>query len=203
MPRTNISIADDVADELSSEAMKRNKTLYAFANESLMAVMSVCKLSGEPSEVLASWKMGRMLKDVDAVPLPGDLLEKLIGKLYESDKDWLLGVWLAEGKRIGSYLRMGYAELTDLSQAAVEFQGLLPLKRLEFRSAVHGEPRGQIVLRAIGAGISSEATACAEQFIRGVVESYAWGVRSVRTAEGIIEMHLSTPKGLTGPSHVD
>ncbi len=52
MPRTNISIADEVADSLSEQAMKRNKTLYAFANESLGAVISVCRLSGEPSEVL-------------------------------------------------------------------------------------------------------------------------------------------------------
>jgi len=191
MPRTNISIADDVADGLSTEALKRNKTLYAFANESLNAVISVCRLSGEPSEVLPAWKMGRMLKDVDAVPLPGDLLEKIVKRLFAADKEWLMKTWLGEGERIGSYLRMGYPDLTNLAQAAVEFQGLLPFRRLEFRSAEAAEGKGQLVVRAIGAGMSPESTACAEQFMRGVVGAYSWSVRGSRTAEGIIEMQIS------------
>lgn len=194
LPRTNISIADDVADRLSAEAMKRNKTLYAFANESLDAVISVCKLSGEPSEVVPSWKMGRMLKDVDAVPLPGDMVEKVVKKLFETDRDWLLKTWFTEGERVGSYLRMAYQELPSLAQAAIEFQGLLPLKRLEFRTADAGESKGVLVIRAIGAGLSAEATACAEQFIRGVITSYSWTVRSSRTAEGIMELQVSRDK---------
>jgi len=191
VPRTNISIADEVADELSAEAMKRNKTLYAFANESLTEVLRVCKLSGEPREVFTSWKMGRMLKDVDAVPLPGDLVEKTIKKLFITDREWLLRTWLSEGARIGSYLRMGYQDLPALAQAAVEFQGLLPLRRIEFRSAEGAEQRGRLIVRALGAGQSAESTACAEQFIRGIAESYGWSVKSSRTAEGIIELEVS------------
>lgn len=194
VPRTNISIADDVADELSSEAMKRNKTLYAFANESLTAVISVCKLSGEPREVLHSWRMARMLKDVEAVPLPGDLVEKMLKKLYETDQTWLLKTWFAEGARLASYLRMAYEELPSLAQAAVEFQGVLPLRRLEFRSIEEGETKGGLLLRALGAGLSAESTACAEQLIRGIVDSYSWAVVSSRTAEGILELQLSRRK---------
>ena len=140
--------------------------------------------------MVPAWKMGRMLKEVDAVPLPGDMVEKIIKRLYESDKEWLMKTWLAEGVRIGSYLRMGYQDLTNLAQAAVEFQGLLPFRRLEFRSVESGA-KDQLVVRAIGAGMSPEATSCAEQFIRGVVDAYSWSVKSSRTAEGIIEMQLS------------
>ena len=190
MPRTNISIADEVADELSAEALKRNKTLYAFANETLGAMISVCKLSGEPSEVLPAWKMGRMLKEVDAVPLPGDLLEKVIKKIYNSDRDWMLKTWFGEGQRIGNYLRMGYPELQSLAQAAIEFQGLLPLRRLEIREATGDGQKGQLVVRAVGAGMSEEATSCAEQFIRGVVDAYSWTTKSGRTSEGIIELQV-------------
>ncbi len=194
MPRTNISIADEVADQLSTEAMKRNKTLYAFANEALEAVVAVCKLSGEPSELVSSWKLGRMLKDVDAVPVPGDLTEKIIKKLFETDKAWLLGVWASEGKRIGSYLQMGYPDLTQLSQAAVEFQGLLPLKRVEVRNIEDKGGRSRILLRAVGVGLSSESTACAEQFMRGIVESYSWTVKDSRVAEGFLELELLKEK---------
>jgi len=191
LPRTNISVADEVADELSAEAMKRNKTLYAFANESLTAVISVCKLSGEPSEVLSAWKLGRILKEVDAVPIPGDLTEKLLKKLYETDSDWLLKSWAAEGRRIGSYLQMGYQDLSSLSRDAVDFQKLLPFKRVEVRSLDDASGRARLLLRIVGAGLSSESTACAEQFARGIAESYLWTVRTVKMAEGILELELS------------
>ena len=190
MPRTNISIADGVADGLSAEAMKRNKTLYAFANESLEAVISVCKLAGEPSDVFPSWKMSRMLKDVDAVPLPGDLVEKLIKKLYAVDRDWLLKTWAREGGRIGNYLQMSYAEISQLSEAAIEFQGLLPLKRVEARSIAGGE-RPRMNLHAIGLGLSEESTECAAQFIKGIVESYGWSVKGSRGSEGILELEIA------------
>ncbi len=191
MPRTNISIADEVADRLSAEAMRRNKTLYAFANESLEAVISVCRQSGEPSEVVPSWKLGKMLKEVDAVPIPGDLVEKILKKLFETDRDWLMKVWGAEGKRIGSYLQMGYQELPQLSEAAVEFQGLLPLKRVEVRSLGDPSSKGRMVLRAVGVGLSEESTACAEQFVRGIVESYGWSVKGSKVAEGILELEVA------------
>ncbi len=191
MPRTNISVADEVADSLSEEAMRRNKTLYAFANESLGAVVGVCRLSGEPAEIPPAWKMGRMLKDLDAVPLPGDLVEKLVKKLHETDREWLLKTWETEGDRIGKYLQMGYQDLGQLSQAAVEFQGLLPLKRIEVRSAGQGDGKGRMVVRAVGAGMSPESTACAERFIRGVITSYSWEVRQSKASEGILELEIA------------
>ena len=193
LPRTNISVADDVADRLSEEAMKRNKTLYAFANESLEAVVAVCRLSGEPHEIPPAWKMGRMLKDLDAVPLPGDLVEKLVRKLFETEKEWLLKTWEAEGDRVGRYLQMGYPELSQLSQAAVEFQGLLPLKRIEVRNASDGSVKGRMLVRAVGAGLSVESTACAERFIAGIVRSYSWEVKQSRATGGILELEISKP----------
>lgn len=191
MPRTNISVADEIAEQLSAEALRHNKTLYAFANESLEAVISVSKMSGTPSELVPAWKMSRMLKEVDAVPLPGDLVEKLIKKLFGLDKEWLLNAWVNEGDRIGKYLQMGYQELTQLSQAAVEFQGLLPLKRIEIRSLDSGDSKGRMIVRAVGAGQSAESTACAEQFIRGIVASYSWMVKGNKVSEGIIELEIA------------
>jgi len=135
--------------------------------------------------------MSKILKEVEAVPLPGPLVEKMVKKLMEADREWTMKAWHAEGQRIGSYLRMGYQDLQSLSQAVVEFQGLLPFRRLEFRS-VDSEAKGGVVIRAIGADLSPETTACAEQLMRGVMDAYEWKVRSSRTAEGIIEMRVSS-----------
>lgn len=191
MVRTNISIDERIADELSIEASKRNKTLYAFANESISAVLSVCKNGGNPSEVFAAWKLGKMLREIDAVPVLGNLLEKMIRKLYERDKDWLEKAWFDEGQRIGTYLQMSFDSLENLFSAIDEFSGLLPLKRIEVRRMSEPDGKSTFLLRVVGAGLSIEATSCAEQLIAGIVGTYSWSIRKSKISEGILELEIS------------
>src|SRR5580704_6011779 len=103
MARTNISIDEEVAASLSDEATRENKTMYAFSNESLRVILNICRSGGRPEDVYTSWMFTRILKDLDTVPTPGDLVEKLLRKLYEVDKEWLLHTWFEEGQRIGTY----------------------------------------------------------------------------------------------------
>ena len=106
MGRTNIAVDDDVAEELSLEASKENKTQYALANEILSSVLEVTKSGGDPKQVFPSWKFVSMMKDVGCLVLPGDLVEKLVLKMYGIDKDWLLTAWYEEGARLGAFLKM-------------------------------------------------------------------------------------------------
>src|SRR5438132_14288160 len=96
MARTNIAVDDAVADALSTEAKSANKTVYSLANEVLGDVLKVLREGGEASEICSSWRFLRILKDLDSIPIPGDLLEKMIKKLYE-DKEWILNAWFEEG----------------------------------------------------------------------------------------------------------
>src|SRR5579863_3211095 len=88
MGRTNIAVDEETADMLADEATKENKSLYALTNEALTAVLRVCRYGGSPKEVYASWRWSRILKDTDAIPLPGDLMEKIMRKTFQTDKEW-------------------------------------------------------------------------------------------------------------------
>ena len=128
MGRTNIAVDEQIADALADEATTENKSLYALANEALSAVLRVCEYGGTPSELYPTWRWGRILKDTEAIPLPGGLMEKIMKKAYAADKAGLLAEWREEGKRIGDYLHM-YAENFQLLIPRVEeLQGLLPVK---------------------------------------------------------------------------
>jgi hypothetical protein len=189
MARTNISIDEEVAASLSDEATKENKTIYALSNESLKAILNICKSGGRPEEVYVSWMFTRILKDLDIVPTPGDLVEKLLKKLYESDKDWLLSTWFEEGQRIGAYLRLTSPRMLDLSEEAKDISkvGLLPVKRLEMES----EGEDGFTVRVVGAGLSEESTSCADQLIKGIISAYSLHVVSSKMSEGIIELRVS------------
>jgi hypothetical protein len=196
MARTNISIDEEVAHSLSDEATRENKTMYAFSNESLRAILNICKNGGRPEDVYTSWMFTRILKDLDTVPTPGDLVEKLLGKLYEVDKEWLLRTWFEEGHRLGTYLRLSSPRMLDLSAEAKDLSklGLLPVKRLEMES----DGEDEFTIRVVGAGLSEESTSCADQLFKGIVSAYSLHVVSSKMSEGIIELRVSN-KGTPVP----
>ena len=189
MARTNISIDQEVAASLSDEAERENKTMYALSNESLKVILSICRSGGRPEDVYTSWMFTRILKDLDTVPTPGDLVEKLLKKLYEVDKNWLLKTWFEEGMRIGTYLRMSSPKMDDLSAEAKDLSkvGLLPVKRVDIEALGDGE----FNVRVVGAGLSEESTSCAEQLIKGILGAYSLHVVRSKMTEGIIEMRVS------------
>lgn len=187
MARTNVAVDETTADALADEATKENKSLYAFTNEALSAVLRICTYGGTPREVYPSWRWSRILKDTDAIPLPGDLMEKLMKKVYESDKDWLLTEWFEEGKRVGSYLHMYAQDFQQLIPRVDELQGFLPVKRVEVERRTE-DGGARIAVRVIGAGFSRESTSCTEQFLLGILSAYPYKVSSSRVSEGMIEV---------------
>jgi hypothetical protein len=151
MARTNIAVEQAVADDLSLEAGRANKTLYALANESPLAVLEVVKAGGAPKRIPASWRFVSMMKDMDCIGLPGDLVEKIVARMYASDNEWLLRTWFEQGSRLGSYLRMFAKSPEELGGVIEQFQVLIsvmPLHKIEFRKVSEGE----YVMRAVGSG---------------------------------------------------
>jgi hypothetical protein len=194
MARTNIAVDEETADHLADEATRENKSLYALTNEALTAVLRICKYGGSPKEVYPSWRWSRILRDTDAIPLPGGLMEKLMKKTFITDKDWLLKEWFDEGKRVGSYLHMYAEDFEQLIPRVEELQGFLPVKRVEFERK---EQQGKVtvLVRVIGAGFSRESTSCTEQFLLGILSAYPYKIASNRVFEGMIEVTAEEEKG--------
>jgi hypothetical protein len=196
MARTNIAVEEDVAESLSDEATRENKSLYALTNEILSTVLRICKYGGTPREVYPSWRWSRILKDTDSIPLPGGLMEKLMRKAYATDRDWLLKEWFEEGKRIGSYLHMYAEDFKDLIPRVDELQGFLPVKRVEFERNETTDGNARILVRVIGAGFSNESTSCTEQFLLGMLSPYPYKIVHSKVSEGMIEITAEEQKAV-------
>ncbi len=185
--RTNISVDEAISRALSDEAARGNRSQYGLANEILESALKICEEGGSPKEIYPSWRFLRLSKEIDTVPLPGSLVEKMVRKLYASERDWLLQSWFDEGKRVGAYLRMLSDRIDELPGVVGEFQNFLPVKRIEF-GRIEEAGKSGIFVRAIGAGLSTESTTCAERFISGIASSYSLRVTNSRISEGIIEV---------------
>lgn len=191
--RTNISVDQEIAEALGEEASRENKTLYALVNEILSGFLKVAKDGGVPREIYPSWRFSRILKDTDAIPLPGSMMERITKRLIASDSEWLLKAWFEEGQTIGGYLKMYAEDFDKLVPKADELQGLLPVKRIEFEK-LEGDGKTQRLIRVIGAGQSPESTSCTEQFLHGILSAYAFRIVSSKRSEGLIETRVAEMK---------
>ena len=192
MARTNISVDEKVFDEFSDEAERQNKTLFAFANESLSVMAKLSAEGGTPAEVYGLWTAISLLKQVDVITLPSDFVDELIAKLYASSKEETLKMFGELGSKLVGVLKIAAADLNDLAKLEKDLGGLLPIKQLTIRE---NPSKGMLEIDVVGAGRRIESTECAREFLTAIVRGYGYAVGKQETNVGTIRLWV-TPRSL-------
>ena len=191
MARTNISVDQNVFEAFSAEAERQNKTLFAFANESLSVVTKISTEGGNSSDLYAIWRSFALLKQVDVITLPADFVDQITAELYAIDKEATLKKFSDLGSRIVSLLKIFAEELPELSKVEKDFRGLLPIKQLTIKEI----SKGNYEIDVIGAGRKIESTECAREFLISIVRGYGYAVNRQETNVGTIRLWV-TSRGL-------
>src|SRR5438128_2070916 len=118
MARTNISVDSDAFDEFSAQAERQNKTLFAFANESLLTVAKISSEGGNPSDLYRMWRAVTLLRQIDVITLPSDFIDEPIAKQYATDKPGLFKMFRELGSRLVGVLKIAAPTLEELSELA-------------------------------------------------------------------------------------
>ncbi len=187
MARTNISVDQTVFDEFSSEADRQNKTLFAFANESLSAIAKISAEGGNPGELYRLWRSISLLKQIDVITLPSDFIDDLIVKLYALDKPGLLKMFRDLGSELVGVLKIAAENLDELDKLARDFVGLLPLK--QFR--INRVDESAIEIGIVGAGRRIESTECSLEFLKSILNGYGYAPTKSEVNIGTIRLWAS------------
>src|SRR2546428_13769912 len=138
MARTNISVDQAVFEEFSSQAKLKDKTLFAFANETLSAVAKISAEGGDPSELYGLWRTISLLKQVDVITLPSDFVDELIATQYASDKENLLKMFRELVSKLAGVLKIAARGIDGVSRIWRDFTMVLPLKQLTICKSHNG-----------------------------------------------------------------
>jgi hypothetical protein len=194
MARTNISVDQNVFTEFSSQAERQSKTLFSFANESLLAVAKISAEGGSPSDLYKLWRSVSLLKQIDVITLPSDFIDELIAKQYAVKKEELLHMFSDLGTKIVGILKIAASDLDELAELARDFAALLPVK--QFKILKHAED-GLVEIGIVGAGRRIESTECTVEFLKSVLNGYGYRVTKQEVNVGTIRLSavpLSWPK---------
>jgi hypothetical protein len=188
MARTNLAVDRNIFDEFSEEAEKKNKTLSAFANESLSVIAKVSSEGGTPSELYGLWQSTRLLKQIDVVTLPSDFVDEIIAKMFSFNKEDTLRLFSDLGGRLVSVLKIAAGDIFELSKLEEKLGGLLPIKQLTIREQTG---KGTLEINVVGAGRRIESTECAREFLISVVRGYGYSVSKQETNIGTIRLWVT------------
>lgn len=184
MARTNISVDQKVFDEFSAQAERQNKTLFAFANESLSTAAKISAEGGSPAGLYGIWRSTTILKQIDVITLPSDFVDDVIARLWASDKEKTLKMFADLGGRLVGVLKIAAADLYELSRLEQDLAGLLPIKQL----AIREQTKGTLEINVVGAGRRIESTQCAREFLIAIVRGYGYSVTKQEVNVGTIRL---------------
>jgi len=184
MARTNLSIDKAVFEEFSTQAERKNMTLYAFANESLSVVAKIASEGGDPVEVYRLWKVLSILREVDVIILPSDFVEEMIIQLYHINKKQILARFSELGSSLVALLKIAADDIESLTSLAKGFIFLIPVKHFDIQSTRNGT----IEVNVIGAGKGRETTECSSEFLKAVLYGYGYAVTREEVHAGVIRL---------------
>jgi|SRR5579875_1546587 len=187
MARTNISVDQRVFEEFSSQAERQNKTLFAFANESLSAISKICTEGGTPEQLYPLWRSISILKQIDVITLPSDFIDDLIEKLYITDKAWVLKMFNDLGAGLVGLLKIAAGDLDSLSDLAKDLTLLLPVKQFK----VTKQDQGSVEVDIVGAGRKIQSTECTLEFLKAVLNGYGYTITKQEISIGTLRVWAS------------
>ena len=175
MARVNLSIDREVFDAFANQVVKRNMTLYAFANECLSAMSKISEEGGDPAELYDVWKVLSILKEAEVVTLPSGFVEVLIQELYQSNKAGLLKHFRELGEQMVGLLTVFADDVPTLAKLARDFTFIVPIKHFSVSNG-NSNHDGNLRIDVVGAGKGIESTECSSEFLKAVIDGYGYSV---------------------------
>ncbi|MDG6934087.1 MAG: hypothetical protein JRN68_05270 [Nitrososphaerota archaeon] len=185
MKRTNLSVESETFEKFSRVAREQNKTIFAFANETLDFATSVYNDGGSLADVRKLWNAFQLIRSIDVLTLPSDFVDEINQKLMTSDENWTSNAYFRLGSNVGALLRFSAQSIDSLSAVAENFFILLPVKHFKMTSL---EGTKSIQIDIAGAGHNIESAKCTAEFLKGILSSYEYEANRVELNVGTVRI---------------
>ncbi|MCS7146436.1 MAG: hypothetical protein RMJ28_00990 [Nitrososphaerota archaeon] len=162
-------------------------TLFSLTNQILETSIMLMKMGVDFQGLRNLVSVLKILKDVDAVVIPSDFLDKLIAELYKNNQREIQGSFKQLGGELAEYFKLEAMDIEKLVTLAQTLSTFFPLKRVSLRRLDHSSYE----LSAVGVGGRLESTVCVYYFIEGVLEKYGFEIQDKTISRGLINIRFS------------
>jgi len=187
--RINIAVAKHVAEELARVAEERGMTQFALASELLKLGLDLVKEGYEPQQVRELLTFYRIMSELEIVPIPGRLLDKMITDMYRLDSKIMEQLWCEAGKMLSGYIKALFGDLKEVAALVPYLAKILPSKR--FSVKVDEE---KVIIDIVGIGYGLESVQVNAVAAKCLLEEFGYQIEKVITAPGVLKIEASRRK---------
>lgn len=184
MARLSISIKNEIVRELEDEAANKGKTISSILSEAANLYLQTDKVGLRSEDVLKASKIVEIMREMNAIPIPGILLDNLIKLSWKNSEKEVEKGWYDRGMVLGNILRTYAKNFEDLLAFIKDYRFLIPIDLVEIETT--GD-NARVVLS--GVGYSLQAAKCTSEGFRGLLEAYGYNADSVEISEGFVKIN--------------
>lgn len=181
--RVNIAVSKDVAESLASTAEEMGMTQFALANQILGVGLELIKQGYSVSQIRDIAMFYKVMIELESVPVPGRLLDRMIVEMSREKPDVVHKVWCEAGKMLASYIKAVFGDLQGASALAPYISKVIPAKRFDIHAA--GD---EFVMDTIGVGYSIESVVATAKAAQCLLEEMGYEIKESITAPGILRI---------------
>ncbi|MCX8137825.1 hypothetical protein [Pyrobaculum aerophilum] len=181
--RVNIAVARELAEELANTAESMGFTQFALANQILSVGLTLIKEGFSVQQIKDIATFYKVMTELETVPVPGRLLDKMVVEMSKLNKEVALGVWCEAGKMLAGYIKAVFGTLENATYFARYLANVVPARRFEIK--VEG---GEFVLDTIGVGYSMESVEVTASAVKCMLEDLGYEITDLVTAPGILRV---------------
>jgi hypothetical protein len=182
--RMNIAVSKEIVDALATTAERLGMTQYALANQLLGVGLELVGQGYNASQIRDIALFYRVMTELETVPVPGRLLDRMIVEMYRTNPEAVGKAWCEAGRMLASYIKAFFGGLEGAAALVPYIVKAVPAKRFEVK--VEGNA---FDLNAVGVGYSMESVEATASAVRCMLAELGYEVKEVATAPGVLRVH--------------
>lgn len=179
-------MAKDVAEELAKVAEERAMTQFALASELMRLGLELVKSGYNTQQVRELLMFYRIMTELEIVPIPGRLLDKMITDMYRINSQVMEQLWCEAGKMLAGYIKALFGDLSGVVSLVPYLARILPAKRFEVKVT-----ENNVVIDVVGIGYGIESVQVNAVAARCMLEQFGYKVEKVVTVPGVLKIEAS------------
>ncbi len=183
MARLSVSIKNEIVKSLEDEANEKGKTVSSLLSEAATLFIEANKVGLRSEDIMRTVRVIEIMRDIDAVPIPGILLDTMIKLSWKNGEDDVIRRWYDRGVVLGNILKTYAKNFKELSSFVKDYRYLIPIDMMDIDL---DDKTANFVIS--GVGNSLESARCTSEGLRGLLSVYDFSVINVETSEGFIKM---------------
>lgn len=178
-----IIVPRQLADQLRALTARLGLSVSDFTVEALTQAMRAQELGSDLGEAVELYRLSGVQRGAGNIQVTRTVLKEILGKLYGSDGDELLGLWHEHGKWYGAYLK---ARLSRDQVLGFLERDLLVTWNLDEAEVAQRDL--MVSVRCVSFGMSEEFTELLVSYVVGVMEELGFAENERDVLRGLVSL---------------